>query len=142
MGGCRRLAEVGAGFLQAQTCCEFQPQPCPTPASRSWVPKAWDSPRGLDKGSSAGGSEGDGPKNGARLMVPTASSRESSSWSEDQRTQPALIRSPCNLVPPQLHPQQHAPHHQPWPPRTAHLEFQGRPDGQAPVKGKSEDKEV
>lgn len=72
------------GFLQAQTQCEFWPW------SPLWacllVPQAWDSPGGLDRGSSAGSSEGDGPKNGARLMVPMASSGESSSWQEGRFT--------------------------------------------------------
>ena len=51
-------------------------------------PPSLDSPRGLDRGSSAGGSAGGGPKKGARLMVPMASSGESSSWQESQGTEP------------------------------------------------------
>lgn len=72
------------GFLQAQTQCEFQPR---SPLRACFLaPQAWDSPAGLERGSSAGSSEGDGPKNGARLMVPTASSGESSSWQEGRFT--------------------------------------------------------
>lgn len=88
----------GGGGVPAGDRCEFQLQPHP-----SWPsgPPRLDSPRGLERGSSsAGGSAGDGPKNGARLMVPVVSSGESSSWEESQRTEPGCQQVPRNLVSP------------------------------------------
>lgn len=64
-------------------------RPLPSPQACFLVPRGWDSPGGLDRGSSAGGSCGAGPNNGARLMVPTASSGESRSWGKGPGAQPS-----------------------------------------------------
>lgn len=87
-------------FLQAQTRYEFQPHPEPALPP---TPLSLDSPRGLDRGSSAGGSGGAGPKNGVRLMVPMVSPGESSSWQESQGTEPHCQQGSMTWPHSQLH---------------------------------------
>jgi hypothetical protein len=81
VGGSQGLVEVGAGFLQTQDLVTSSPSPHPGLFLAS---QTWDSPGELERESSVVGSAGDGPKNGARLMVPMASSGEPRSWQEGQ----------------------------------------------------------
>lgn len=82
MRGCQGQLEVLTGYLYAQTI--VTPSPSPTPefpvACQPWAsPGEQDWALSPDVDSVWGS-----PKNGARLMVPMASSGESSSCQEDQ----------------------------------------------------------
>lgn len=129
-GAVRAWKRWGWGSCRHTPAETSSPRP---PLSRGCllVPQAWDSPGRLDGRSSAGGSGGEDPKKGALLMVPMVSSGESSSWQEGQGAQGAVGRSPvtsshCTL-------QGTGPIPSRSPPSTHYLEFQGRPDGQAPA---------
>lgn len=91
-GGGEHWGAVRASERWGRGSCGHRPAVNSSPGPPTWacrlVPQAWDLPGGLDRGSSAGGTEGDDPKNGARLMVPMASSGESSSWQEGHGAPP------------------------------------------------------
>lgn len=98
MGGCQAQLEVLTGYLHAQTI--MTPSPSPT-LEFPVACQPWASPGEQDWAlSSDADSVWDSPKNGARLMVPTASSGESSSCQEGQK-EPGYQQAPQEALLPQ-----------------------------------------
>lgn len=87
MGGCQGQVEVLAGFLYTQITVTTRPSLTP---DFLLACQAWASPGEQDWAlASDVGSVWDSPKNGARLMVPMASSGESSSWQRSETASPS-----------------------------------------------------